>query len=218
MEGLLRLLMIGHCGLGFDFPKGLACLSLGGRCHFPLKCLVDHFFTFSPSPRKPGIRTLLAFVLPSRVLVVSKVIRSPILILSGSSSAVFHSLTCRNMSGPPASSAINPNPRSAFHIYNFPAPIYFPFLSPSSTAVVAFLVPTRADITPISGEAGVFRPTVSPSHPQLLCLARYIARGDLLASSGLRRWRFHRGWIGIFQPFARCQFASNSKTCRSGMG
>src|ERR1700687_774792 len=57
MEGLLRLLMIGHRSLGFDFPEGLACLSLGGRCHFPLKCLVDHFFTFSPSPRKPGIHS-----------------------------------------------------------------------------------------------------------------------------------------------------------------
>src|ERR1700687_906718 len=129
---------------------------------------------FCSDNRDQLIRTLLALVLPSRVLVVSKVIRSPILILSGSCSAVFNSLTCRNMSGPPPSSAINPNPRSAFHIYNFPAPIYFPFLSPSSTAVVAFLVPTRADITPISGEAGVFRPTVPPSHPQLLCLAIYI--------------------------------------------
>ncbi len=32
----------------------------------------------------------------------------------------------KNISGPPASSAINPKPRSAFHIFSFPAPIYFP--------------------------------------------------------------------------------------------
>jgi hypothetical protein len=31
----------------------------------------------------------------------------------------------QNISGPPASSVINPKPRSAFHIFNFPAPILF---------------------------------------------------------------------------------------------
>jgi len=70
-------------------------------------------------------RTLLAFVLPSGVLSVSKVNRSPILILSGSIPADFSSLTCKNISGPPASSAINPKPRAAFHIFNFPAAILF---------------------------------------------------------------------------------------------
>src|SRR6202158_923418 len=61
MEGLLRLLMIGHRSLGFDFPEGLACLSLGGRCHFPLKYLVVHFFTFSPSPRKSAHPNIAGF-------------------------------------------------------------------------------------------------------------------------------------------------------------
>jgi hypothetical protein len=33
----------------------------------------------------------------------------------------------RNMSGPPASSAMKPQPRSLFHIFNFPVAIAFKF-------------------------------------------------------------------------------------------
>src|SRR5882757_6959560 len=98
---------------------------------------VQKSFTWpSPSaPARPGgwchaIRTLLAFVLPSRVLSVSKVNRSPILILSGSIPADFSSLTCKNISGPPESSAINPKPRVEFHIFNFPAAILFSLFQP----------------------------------------------------------------------------------------
>src|SRR5713101_5980186 len=76
------------------------------------------------------IRTLLAFILPSRVLAASKVNRSPTLILSGSIPADFNSLTCKNISGPPESSAINPKPRVEFHIFNFPAAILFSLFQP----------------------------------------------------------------------------------------
>src|ERR1700733_15815192 len=91
----------------------------------------------SPSPsartRQSGcqaIRTSLAFVSPSRVLAVSKVSRSPTLILSGSIRALFRSLICKNVSGPPPSTAINPKPRSAFHIFSLPVLLLFPFFQP----------------------------------------------------------------------------------------
>jgi hypothetical protein len=47
---------------------------------------------------------------------------------------------CRNISGPPESSAMKPKPRSAFHIFNVPVAIalYFPFaFSPISTCRAA---------------------------------------------------------------------------------
>src|SRR5260221_13994778 len=68
-----------------------------------------------------------------------------------------------------------------------------------ATAAVALRSPGR----PITSDADVCRSTVFPSYPQLLCLARCIAHGELLASSGLHRWLFHLGWIGISQTFCR---------------
>jgi len=62
-----------------------------------------------PSLRlQPDLRTLLALVLPSRVLSMSKVSRSPFLMLSGSMPADCSALMWRNTSGPPESSAMKP--------------------------------------------------------------------------------------------------------------
>src|ERR1700676_2058821 len=78
---------------------------------------------------QPDRRTLLALVLPSRPASTSKVSSSPSLRSSGSTPADCTALTCRNISGPPESSLMNPKPRSAFHIFKVPVAIalYFSF-------------------------------------------------------------------------------------------
>jgi hypothetical protein len=85
----------------------------------------SHFFAFSPSSTSHVIRTLLAFVLRPRVLVVSKVSRWPTFIPSGSIPEALRPLMCKNVSGPPPSPLMNPKPRSAFHVFNIPAGILF---------------------------------------------------------------------------------------------
>src|SRR6202021_144286 len=88
----------------------------------------------SPSARSDGgchaLRTLLAFIPPFRAVTVSKVSRSPILMPSGSIPEAFRSLMCKNKSAPAPSTAMNPKPRSAFHVFNVPAVILFPLFQP----------------------------------------------------------------------------------------
>jgi hypothetical protein len=87
-----------------------------------------------PSARSDGVchalRTLLAFIPPFRALTVSKVSRSPILMPSGSIPEAFRSLMCKNKSAQAPSTAMNPKPRSAFHVFNVPAGILFPLFQP----------------------------------------------------------------------------------------
>jgi hypothetical protein len=88
------------------------------------------FICPSPSARSDGgchaFRTLLAFVPPFRALTASKVSRSPILMPSGSIPEALRSLMCKNKSASAPSTAMNPKPRSAFHVFNIPAGILFP--------------------------------------------------------------------------------------------
>ncbi len=71
---------------------------------------------------QPDRRTLLAWVFPSRPLSMSKVSRSPFLMSSGSMPADYSALTCRNTSGPPASSPMKPKPRGR-HSNIFKVPV-----------------------------------------------------------------------------------------------
>jgi len=83
---------------------------------------------FFPFAFQRWCRTLLVLVLTSRVFSTSNASRSPLRISSGSIPADCSAVTWRNISGPPVSSALKPNPRSAFHIFSLPVAIpIFPF-------------------------------------------------------------------------------------------
>src|SRR5258707_14612389 len=88
---------------------------------------------------QPGRRTLLAWVFPSRPLSMSKVSRSPFLMSSGSMPADYSALTCRNTSGPPASSPMKPKPRGRHSdIFKVPVGIAFYAVSHESFVILQF--------------------------------------------------------------------------------
>ena len=87
-------------------------------------CFIDT--KLLPLRPQPSRRTLPALVLPSRVFSTSNDSRSPLRMSSGSMPADCSAVTWRNISGPPASSAMKPKPRAAFHIFNMPVATLLP--------------------------------------------------------------------------------------------